>query len=173
MPLDRHSTAAQTDAGQTMTIIQGLRHTLTEARALEAKTTAAARHEDLPCRARDPAGPRHWGWCCHDHNKDVACALALAVGACAFSSNITPMDGITFKVTDRSYEQVWSAAVLTVTSLGSIKSMDRDKGEIRGFRQGNGAWDCGNALGVFIDPHSDGARSSPSLWWGLSATSCS
>jgi len=68
------------------------------------------------------------------------------------------MDGTTFRVTDRSYEQVWSAAVFTVNSLGSIKSMARDKGEIRGFRQGNGAWDCGNALGVFIDPHSDSAR---------------
>ena len=89
----------------------------------------------------------------------VACSLALSVGACASSGNITPMDGTTFKVTDRSYEQVWSAAVLTVTSLGSIKSMNRDKGEIRGFREGNGAWDFGNALGVFIDPNSDGARS--------------
>ncbi|MBK8209207.1 MAG: hypothetical protein IPK78_03855 [Rhodospirillales bacterium] len=68
------------------------------------------------------------------------------------------MDGTTFKVRDRSYEQVWSAAVRTVSSLGSIETKNRDNGEIRGFRAGSGTWDCGNALGVFIDPHSDGRR---------------
>jgi hypothetical protein len=88
----------------------------------------------------------------------IGCALGLVLGGCVTSDSIRPQDGRSFQVTDRSYQQVWNAGILTVGSLGSIESQDRSRGEIRGFREAS-AWSNGNALGVFINPPNDAARS--------------
>ena len=83
--------------------------------------------------------------------------LILIVSGCASSSSISPRDGTSFQVRDRSYAEVWKAAILTVSSVGAIESQNRSRGEVRGHR-GATAWSWGEAIGVFIDPADEDAR---------------
>lgn len=78
-------------------------------------------------------------------------ALVIGLGACAFSGDITPDDGVTFMVENKTYDQIWSAGILTVAARGSIQHVDKEAGEIRGFESAS-AHSNGNALGVFIYP---------------------
>ena len=89
--------------------------------------------------------------------KVVTVALALAVAACASSSSIRSSDGQYFLVHDRSYSQVWNAAILTVASIGAIESENRQLGEVRGHR-GASVWSWGEAVAVFIDPPTEDTR---------------
>jgi len=78
------------------------------------------------------------------------------VAACASSSSLRSSDGRSFQVQDRSYSQVWNAAILTVASVGAIESENRRYGEVRGHR-GASAFSWGDAVAVFIDPPSETA----------------
>ncbi len=89
--------------------------------------------------------------------RPLALALVLVVTACASSSSITPSDGRSFRVKDRSYSQVWKAAILTVASEGAIESQNRHRGEVRG-QKGASYFSWGEALAVFIDPPSETVR---------------
>lgn len=89
--------------------------------------------------------------------RPLALALVLVVSACASSSSIRPSDGRAFRVQNRSYSQVWNAAILTIASVGAIESQSRRYGEVRGHR-GASAWSWGEAIAVFIVPPSEAAR---------------
>ena len=83
--------------------------------------------------------------------------IVLGLSACATSSSISKSDGKSFQVHDRSYGDVWNAAILTVASVGAIESQDRYRGEVRGHK-GASAWSWGDAVGVFIEPSEESAR---------------
>ena len=88
--------------------------------------------------------------------KPLALTLVLVTAACASSSSLRSSDGRSFHVQNRSYSQVWNAAVLTVASVGAIESENRRNGEVRGHRGASGfSW--GDAVAVFIDPPSETA----------------
>ncbi len=89
--------------------------------------------------------------------RSVALALVLVVAACASSSSLRPNDGRSFRVQNRSYSQVWNAAILTVASVGAIESQSRVDGKVRGHR-GASAFSWGEAVAVFIDPSSEAFR---------------
>ena len=83
-----------------------------------------------------------------------ACCL---ISACSSPLSISPGDGISFRVLDRSYSQVWNAATRTVAYFGNIESEDRLKGEVRGLK-GTTGWSWGDAIAIFIDPPDPEAR---------------
>lgn len=87
----------------------------------------------------------------------IILGLVLLLTACVSSQSIAPEDGISFPVKDRSYKQVFNAAILTVASVGEITSQDRPSGQIRGLR-GASAFSWGDAVAVFISPSAESAR---------------
>ncbi|SRR5260370_30138154 len=82
---------------------------------------------------------------------------SLILAGCASSGTLRPQQGLSFRVADHSYSEVWNAAVLTVASVGAIESENRARGEVRGFR-GASAFSWGDAVAVFIDPPDPTAR---------------
>jgi hypothetical protein len=81
----------------------------------------------------------------------------MAATGCATSSSVRPSDGQSFRIQDKSYSEVWNAAVLTVSSIGAIESQYRHLGEVRGHR-GASIWSWGEAVAVFISPPNEDSR---------------
>jgi len=74
----------------------------------------------------------------------VSCASPVAT--------VKKESGRSFVVNDRSYSEVWDAAILTVSSVASIRSQDKFLGEVRGVMQGDTwDWSTDNAVVVFIE----------------------
>jgi hypothetical protein len=81
--------------------------------------------------------------------------LVLLLGAagygCASPQSVKPEQGATFVIDNRSYSDVWNAALQAVVSVADIKSMDKAKGEIRALRSPTN-WRGAEVIAVFIAP---------------------
>jgi hypothetical protein len=83
--------------------------------------------------------------------------LSAAAYGCVSPQSVGPEQGETFTIEDRSYTEVWNAAVQAVASVADIKSMDKAKGEVRGLRSPS-TWRGAEAIAVFISPTDDASR---------------
>ena len=81
--------------------------------------------------------------------------LVLLLGAagygCVSPQSLSPEQGATIVIDNRSYNDVWNAAVQAVASVADIKSMDKANGEIRGLRSPT-TWRGAEAIAIFISP---------------------
>ena len=84
-------------------------------------------------------------------------SAGLLLASCSSSAGLSRRNGVSFRVADRAYSQVWNAGVLTIASIGAIESEDRSRGEVRGLR-GASAFSWGDAVAIFIDPPDPNAR---------------
>jgi hypothetical protein len=80
--------------------------------------------------------------------------FSAAACGCVSPQSVGPEQGETFTIEDRSYTEVWNAAVQAVASVADIKSMDKAKGEVRGLRSPS-TWRGAEAIAVFISPTDD------------------
>ena len=78
--------------------------------------------------------------------------LTASLVACATTGGIQKGSGSTFEVLDRSYDDVWRAAVTVCTRTIVIEVSDKGTGTIKGHvRAGMTTW--GEVVGVFITQH--------------------
>jgi hypothetical protein len=82
----------------------------------------------------------------------IILVLIASLVACATSSDLQKGSGSTFEVLDRSYDDVWQAAVTVCTRIIIIEVSDKDTGTIKGHTSG-GAFSSGEVVGVFITRH--------------------
>ena len=78
--------------------------------------------------------------------------LIAALVACSTTGGIQKGSGSTFEVLDRSYDDVWHAAVTVCTRTITIEVSDKQTGTVKGHvRAGMATW--GEVVGVFITQH--------------------
>jgi|WetSurMetagenome_2_1015567.scaffolds.fasta_scaffold102146_2 hypothetical protein len=80
----------------------------------------------------------------------VGLVLALA-SACAAIGSLSPGGGSSFHVHDRTYDQVWVAAVEVASRSLTIAESDKEAGVIRA-EKGIGLSTFGQVVGIFISP---------------------
>ena len=83
-------------------------------------------------------------------------AVTLAAG-CSTTDSLQPGSGGTsFVVRDKSYDEVWKAAVVTASRSLTIVQSSKETGALRAEKSaGLSTW--GEVVGVFIRPASNGA----------------
>jgi hypothetical protein len=87
----------------------------------------------------------------------VLFGLALALGGCATIDTLEPGSGSTFEVRNRSFDQIWKAALTVVTRSLTIVEESRESGTIKAeSRAGLATW--GEVVAVFIRPPRRGER---------------
>jgi len=87
----------------------------------------------------------------------IAILPELLLVACVTASSIDSKNGKSFSVHNRSYSEVWNAAIKTITSIGAIDSHDRNHGEVRGFKEAS-AFSWGEAIAIFIEPANENVK---------------
>jgi hypothetical protein len=88
----------------------------------------------------------------------ITVVLSAAIYGCVNPQSVGPEQGETFTIEDRSYTEVWNAAVQAVASVADIKTMDKARGEVRALRSPS-TWRGAEAIAVFISPTNDTSRS--------------
>jgi hypothetical protein len=89
----------------------------------------------------------------------VGVAALVALGGCATTSSVQPGGGgTTFVVRDKSYDEVWKAAVATTSRSLTIVESSKDTGTLRA-EKGVGLSTWGEVVGVFVRPAAAGAAS--------------
>ena len=83
--------------------------------------------------------------------------LALLVAGCATIGSLQPGSGSTFEVYDKSYDEIWRAAVTVVTRSLTIVEYNKDAGTIKAEARA-GLATCGEVVGVFIKPARKGEK---------------
>jgi hypothetical protein len=89
----------------------------------------------------------------------VGVAALVALAGCATTSSLQPgAGGTTFVVRDKSYDDVWKAAVTTASRSLTIVESSKDTGTLRA-EKGVGLSTWGEVVGVFVRPAAPGAAS--------------
>jgi hypothetical protein len=83
----------------------------------------------------------------------VGVMLSLLAG-CATIADVYPGEGRSFHVHDKTYDQVWMAAVTVAGRNLTIVDREKEAGVIRA-EKGIGPWTSGQVVGVFISPPSE------------------
>lgn len=84
-------------------------------------------------------------------------ALLLLAGCHTAGSLKAGDSGETFEVTNREYNEIWSAALITTSSQLTIIESNKDQGVIKA-EKGVGLTTWGEVAGVFINPPQEGAE---------------
>ena len=91
--------------------------------------------------------------------KGAVLAIALMSGAgCATTASLEPGTGTgtTLTIENRSYDEIWHAAVRTASRSLTIVKSDKPSGTIKA-EKGAGATTLGEVVGIFIRPPRGGA----------------
>ena len=77
--------------------------------------------------------------------------LSILLLGCATMGSLRPGSGSSFEIHDRTYDEIWKAAVTVVTRSLTIVESDKASGTIKAeARAGITTW--GEVVGVFITP---------------------
>src|SRR5262245_982733 len=86
-------------------------------------------------------------------------ALAtLSLVACQSLSDVKPGDGKKLRIDERSYEDIWNAALRAAQEHFEIREQDRPRGIILAERTRT-FMEAPSWIGIYIDPPVSGARS--------------
>ena len=77
--------------------------------------------------------------------------FSLLLSGCATIGSLRPGDGTSFEITNKSYDQVWKAAITVVGRSLTIVESDKQTGVIKA-EKGAGLATWGEVVGVFIKP---------------------
>jgi hypothetical protein len=77
------------------------------------------------------------------------------MSACATIADLYPEGGSSFYVHDRTYEQVWMAAVSAASRYLTVVEREKGAGVVRA-EKGAGLSTFGQVVGIFISPASEG-----------------
>lgn len=81
----------------------------------------------------------------------LAAMMGFMLSGCATIGSLRPGSGSTFEVENRTYDQVWKAAVTAVSRSLTIVESDKNSGIIKAEKRAGGTtW--GEVVGVFIQP---------------------
>lgn len=92
--------------------------------------------------------------------KRVALALVMIAGlaACQTMADVRPGDGRRATIENRSYEDIWKAALKVADEHFDIKEQDQTRGVIVAERTMT-AWSYGAWVGIYVTPPTTGAKS--------------
>jgi hypothetical protein len=81
----------------------------------------------------------------------LALFIVVMVSGCASMADVRPGDGKVLIIRDRSYEDIWEAAVQVAREHFEIREQDKAKGTIRAERTAHfNSW--GEWVGIFVTP---------------------
>jgi hypothetical protein len=84
----------------------------------------------------------------------IICLALVMTGACATIDSLEPGTGTDLTVKDRSYQEVWNAAIIAASSGLAIVEKDQNKGLIKAeAKVGLTTW--GEVVGIFISPQAE------------------
>jgi len=78
----------------------------------------------------------------------------MLTGGCATIDSLKPGSGTDFTVSERSYQDIWNAAIVAATSGLAIVESDKSSGAIKAeSKAGFSTW--GEVVGIFISPQTE------------------